>query len=56
MYNYYINVFYGKLIGTNSSGKCVNEDMMDPEDAEDYAVLHDHSYMCMEKPCMCNYA
>lgn len=45
--------FYGKLIGSNSSGKCVKEDMMDPED---YPVLHDHSYMCMEKPCMCNYA
>lgn len=33
--------------------KCVKEDMMDPVDPEDYAVHHDHSYMCMEKPCMC---
>lgn len=34
----------------------VKEDMMDPGDPEDYAVHHDHSYMCMEKPCMCKFA
>lgn len=39
---------------SNSSGKCVKEDMMDPGDPEDYAVHHDHSYMCMEKPCSSN--
>lgn len=39
---------------SNSSGKCVKEDMMDPVDPEDYAVHHDHSYMCMEKPCSSN--
>lgn len=29
---------------------------MDPVDPEDYAVHYDHSYKCMEKPCMCKFA
>lgn len=37
--------FYGKFIGSNSSGKCVKEDMMDLGDLEDYVVYYDYFYV-----------
>lgn len=41
-------------LGSDSSGRFTSQ-MVDHVDLDEDLVLHDHTYMCMDNLCVCNF-